>query len=268
MYQPIGVFDSGVGGLTVAKAINDAFPNHPMIYFGDTAHFPYGNKSIDSIRYYAIRISKFLIDRGCTTIVIACNTASAAAYNTLKDFFEEEGIAFVNVVDPLARFIAATNYRKIGIIATEVTIESGVYQRKIKELNENIEVISLATPLLAPMIEEGFIKNEISKAVIQGYLGDPIFKDIEALLLACTHYPLIKDEVSKYFGNSVKVLDSTDVVIQEINKVLDTKMTSNLSLHRNEENAFFVSNKTSTFEETTKLFYQEKIELKEISLWK
>jgi len=151
---------------------------------------------------------KFLLERDCKMIVIACNSASSAAYSVLVDFFPGEAI-FVNVVDPLVAGVIEKNYKKVGIIATKATIRSDVYQRKLREQQPELEVAALATPLLAPMIEEGYFDNRVSKVVIETYLSNDLFKGIDALLLACTHYPLIRTDISDYLGKGVEVLDST-----------------------------------------------------------
>ncbi|MEY3399295.1 MAG: glutamate racemase, partial [Bacteroidota bacterium] len=164
--RPIGIFDSGIGGLTVAAAIRKALPGESLIYFGDTAHLPYGDKSAESIRHYAARITDFLIKKKCKAIVIACNTASAHAFKTVRDVAGPD-IPVVNVIDPVSEYIS-TRYTdgKVGVIGTKGTIESRIYVKRIEKLNKKLKVMSCATPLLAPMIEEGFFNNTISRTVI------------------------------------------------------------------------------------------------------
>ncbi len=262
--KSIGIFDSGIGGLTVANAIQNALPNEHLIYFGDTAHLPYGDKSADAIRFYALKISKFLLEQNCKMIVIACNSASSAAYNTLLDFFDSR-VLFVNVVDPLVSAVSSKSYDEIGVIATKATIRSNIYRDKIKHQLQNAKIHSLATPLLAPMIEEGFIKGEISQSIIGTYLGSEEFKSIDALLLACTHYPLIKKEIQAFFNNKVDVLDSTDVVAKCVKDMLAAEDL--LSNERVMENEFHVSDYTSSFEDTAKVFYGKNIELQTTNIW-
>ena len=171
--QPIGIFDSGIGGLTVARAIKDKLPHEKLIYFGDTAHLPYGDKSPDSIKYYSIRIAQFLLDNHCKMIVIACNTASALAYEAVKDFVGKRALV-VNVIDPVVEKISKEKKLKtIGVIATKGTIKSGIHASKIKKANNKQEVYGLATPLLVPMIEEGFFNNKISRSIIHFLLIAP-----------------------------------------------------------------------------------------------
>ena len=262
--SPIGIFDSGIGGLTVANAIVKALPGEQIIYFGDTAHLPYGDKSADAIRYYSLRISKFLLEQDCKMIVVACNSASSAAYHVLVDFFRGQTL-FVNVVDPLVEAVARQPYQKVGIIATKATIQSSMYERQLRSLHPDLEVASLATPLLAPMIEEGYVHNEISQAVLNSYLSHPSLEGIDALLLACTHYPLIRPDIEAFFEGKVHIYDSTDVVASAVQQRLKTKNL--LSETAGEGHRFFVSDYTPSFESTTRLFYQEELHLEHYPIW-
>lgn len=262
--QPIGIFDSGIGGLTVANAIHHFMPQERLIYFGDTAHLPYGDKSADAIRYYCLRISKFLLEQNCKMIVIACNSASSAAYDMLLDFFEGKAL-FVNVVDPLVNAVIKKDYRNVGVIATKATINSSIYRNKIKTLNQKVKVNQLATPLLAPMIEEGFYSGNISKSVIENYLSHPDLDNIDSLLLACTHYPLIKNEINEYYKGKVDILDSTDVVKDEVYRILSEENL--LAKKRQGEDSFYVSDFTNSFEQTAKNFYGEELKLEAMHIW-
>lgn len=262
--QPIGIFDSGIGGLTVANAIIRALPEEDIIYFGDTAHLPYGEKSADAIRYYSLRIAKFLLERHCKMVVIACNSASTAAYRVLLEFFKGQAL-FVNVVDPLVEAVAQGAFRRVGIIATKATIQSGVYEQQLRHLQPGLEIRPLATPLLAPMIEEGFVHNQISQVVLGSYLGDPQLEGIEALLLACTHYPLIKSAIDDYYHHEVKIFDSTDLVANEVKRKLSAHQL--LNDQRRHAHQFYVSDYTPTFEQTTRVFYQEDIHLEHYPMW-
>ncbi|MBK8624184.1 MAG: glutamate racemase [Saprospiraceae bacterium] len=263
-HQPIGIFDSGIGGLTVANAIHHFLPNERLIYFGDTVHLPYGDKSADAIRYYSLRISKFLLEQDCKMIIIACNSASSAAYDMLLDFFEGKAL-FVNVVDPLVNAVISQAYKNVGVIATKATINSSIYKNKIKSLNQKVKVNQVATPLLAPMIEEGFYSGNISKSVIENYLSHPDLKNIDALLLACTHYPLIRNEINEYYSGQVAILDSTDVVRDEVKRILTEEGL--LCENRIGHDAFYVSDYTSSFEETAKNFYGEDLKLEALQIW-
>lgn len=262
--QPIGIFDSGIGGLTVANSIRKKLPNERIIYFGDTAHLPYGDKSIDVIKFYSLKIAKLLLEQDCKMIIIACNSASAAAYEVLKDFFGDKCI-FVNVIDPLVQAVANENYKKIGVIATKMTVHSNVYKNKLNTISSDIEVCQLATPLLIPMIEEGYHDDKISQSIISNYLENPILENIDALLLACTHFPLIKNEIQAFYKDSIDIMDSTDVAASFVENQLQKNGLLSDSLIGKHE--FFVSVFTQSFEDTTKLFYDEEIDLKEISIW-
>lgn len=262
--RPIGVFDSGIGGLTVASAIHKLLPQESFIYFGDTAHLPYGEKSHDAIRYFSLRICKFLLENNCKAIVVACNSASTAAYEVLLEFFKDKAI-FVNVVDPLVNHCCSYSFENIGLIATHATVQSRVYDKQFKKKNANIQVKSLATPLLVPMIEEGFVHNTISHSVIENYLSDKILDGIEVLLLACTHYPLIKQEIAQYYQNKIPILDSTDVTAIALQNAL--KERNLLSENKEAPDQFFVSDYSENFLKTTKLFYPENIHLKRNNIW-
>lgn len=259
--QIVGVFDSGVGGLTVARSIYDNFSFKKLIYFGDLAHLPYGDKSEAAIQAFSIRISDFLQKKGCKTIVIACNSASASSATLLREFFRDS-VKIINVIDPMVEYVA-TNYKnkKIGLIGTKRTIDSRVYFNKINSMNKGIELVNLPTPLLVPMIEEGFIDGNISKEIIASYLSNPIFNTIEALILGCTHYPLIKEQISNFFGGRVDVIDSTKVIVNSLNSTLPPKHDKSATTE------FFVSDYTKSFEKSGKYFFGEKVHLKLNDIW-
>lgn len=266
MSQPIGIFDSGIGGLTVASAIKRALPEESIIYFGDTAHVPYGDKSKELIAHYAVKITEFLLqEKNCKAIVIACNTASAAAYEYLRD--QHKGsIPVINVIDPMIEeVIADQGIKNVGIIATKTTIHSGVYQEKFSRRKPELKYAALATPLLAQMIEEGFYNNNISEAVLQEYLGDPVLQGIDGLVLACTHYPLIKKEIDQYFDGRVKIFDSAEVVAKKLKTILTKENLLNNG--PSEEDHFYVSDYTKSFEEATKIFFQKKVKLQRAGIW-
>ncbi|MGB1039554.1 MAG: glutamate racemase [Flavobacteriales bacterium] len=258
--QPIGVFDSGIGGLTVAHAISKLMPHERIVYFGDTAHLPYGDKSPELIHSFVQDISKFLIQKeNCKAVVMACNTASATSYEFLRDK-HEGNYPIINVIDPIIEAIVDdSSIKKVGLIATKTTVESGVYQEKLKRRNPNVEVEVLPTPLLAPMIEEGFSKDKISHTVIENYLSNPKFKDIDALILGCTHYVLIRDEISEFFEEKVKLFDSTDILASKLKDILENENL--LSFGRTAKNKFYVSDLTNGFSESASRFYGENLVL-------
>ncbi|HKC69477.1 MAG TPA: glutamate racemase [Bacteroidia bacterium] len=264
--QPIGIFDSGIGGLTVANAIAKALPNEQLIYFGDTAHLPYGDKSPDSIKYYSIRIAQFLLEQNCKIIVIACNTASALAYETIKDFVGNK-VPVIDVVNPMVDEIAQNKKLKhIGVIATKGTIKSDIYAKKLKHKSKNLQVSSLATPLLASMIEEGFFNNKTSRTIIHDYLSRPKLKKIDSLILACTHYPLIKPEIEEFYKGKIKIYDNAEVVAKKVSEVL--KGLKLASTKKNNPHHFYMSDYTKSFEESSRFFFKSKIKLTAANIWK
>lgn len=263
--RPIGIFDSGIGGLTVASAIRRHLPNESFVYFGDTAHLPYGDKSPELIRHYSARIAHFLMEHSCKAVVIACNTASAHAHGIVESVCGPD-IPVINVIDPVAKAIANTSNlkgKRVGVIATKGTVNARVYPRRIERLTKDVKVVSLATPLLAPMIEEGFFSNTISKTIIHAYLSKPALKNISALILGCTHYPLIRKEVNSYYDKSIAIFDSTDLVARDLAEVLD-RLGLTAGSHNVPQFQFLVSDKTAAFERSTKLFFKEKIALEEV----
>ena len=266
--RPIGVFDSGVGGLTVAHALKQVMPEESMIYFGDTAHLPYGEKSPEAILHYADKITRFLMDQNCKTVVIACNTASSVAYRPLRDSYGEE-VDIVNVIDPVVEYyLSHLAPAKVGVIGTKATIRSGAYEKKIKGISPEANVISRATPLLVPMIEEGFIFDNISNAIIRAYLSDEALRSVEALILGCTHYPIIKNQISKFYDFSVEILDSAAIVARTVKNLLDRRGLLRRKKGDGEKDVFYVSDYTSYFEKISGMFFEEKINLKKLDLWK
>jgi glutamate racemase len=261
----IGIFDSGIGGLTVASAISKLLPNEKIIYFGDTEHMPYGEKSSELVQEFSIKISNYLVDiKKCKALVIACNTASAMAYSELKETYLGR-VPVINVIDPMIELVVSKQFKKLGIIATRGTVSSKAYQNKLKRRCPDQKFSILATPLLASMIEENFIADNISRAVIKKYLSDKKLANIDALILACTHYPLIAPIIDDYFQGSVQLLKSGDIVAQKLKLILQKEnlLNSSKSIPDNE---FIVSDLTKNFEKSAKNFYGKSITLKEVKL--
>lgn len=258
--QAIGIFDSGAGGLTVAAAVKNLLPNEKIIYFGDTAHLPYGDKSTDTVKKYSLRITDFLLEKKCKIILIACNTASAAAYEAVKERAGENAIV-INVIDPATEFVVRNNdLKKVGVIGTKGTVSSGSYSKKINSLKENIEVVSLQTPLLVPMIEEGFIYDNISNAIIKEYLSDDRFENIDALILGCTHYPIIKNQIRKFYNFKTTIIDSSHVTAQKLKDVLAQHNILNTG-NKAPEHEFYVSDYTDFFKTLAEMFFDDKVNL-------
>ncbi len=261
---PIGIFDSGIGGLTVARAVKTVLPQEQIIYFGDTAHLPYGDKSTAAIQAYSIKITQLLLDKGCKLILIACNSASAAGYELVKEYVGNKA-KVLNVIDPVVDYLREQYPGKtVGLIGTKQTVNSEVYLEKVKALNQNINLQSLATPLLVPLIEEGFCQGEIAERIIAKYLSDPRLQALQAIILGCTHYPLIKTAIQSFYDSKVEVIDSSEIVAQALNSYLGYN-----NLYRKspaQPDYFMVSDFTASFESSTKQFFGESIHLELIHL--
>lgn len=264
--SPIGLFDSGIGGLTVAKAVRNLLPNEDIIYFGDTAHLPYGDKSATAIQSYSIKIANFLLEHQCKALLIACNSASAAAFDLVKMYVGSKALT-LNVIDPAVGYVCQHySAQKVGLIGTVQTVNSGVYARKITEKSCGVALSSLATKLLVPMIEEGFFDNTISESIINNYLNDPALQNIQALILGCTHYPLIKTQIEAFYKGKVKVIDSSVVVAEDLKKHLEQQKILNTQ-EKQGNLRVYVSDYTHSFEESTKIFFGESIKLEFHKLW-
>lgn len=262
----IGIFDSGIGGLTVANHIQKIMPGENLIYFGDTEHLPYGEKSEDAVRHFSEEIASFLASKKCKAIVIACNTASSLAYDTVRALLPEDIIVW-NVIDPVVDTVSsAPSKTNIGVIGTRATIRSQIYSKKLKEKNPELIVKEMATPLFAPMIEEGFFNNQISKTIIASYLSQDNLKDIDQLILACTHYPLIESAIDTYYQGEVKIINSAALVAEGLKKILAEKELLNES-NQKVEHHFYISDYTEAFEKSARSFFKGEIHFTELKLW-
>ncbi|MDY0152868.1 MAG: glutamate racemase [Candidatus Cloacimonas sp.] len=218
MKKAIGIFDSGVGGLTVYKAIRNAFPEEDLIYFGDTARVPYGPKSPNTIIEYSIQNSRFLLQQGIKILVVACNTSSAVAIPALQKLTD---IPIIGVIDPGAEQAARTTKNKrIGIIGTEGTIRSEAYTKAIQCLMPDAVVFSTACPLFVPLVEEGWQDHEIALLVAEDYLKDMKNSNIDTLVLGCTHYPLLRQMIQQVMGEKVNLVDSSEAITQYLGRLL------------------------------------------------
>ena len=260
----IGIFDSGIGGLTVGHQITKLMPYERIIYFGDTKHLPYGDKSPNLIVSFSKDISSFLLKQKCKMIVVACNTASAIAFNCIKKICDGKAIA-VNVIDPVINHTIKSKTQAVGIIGTKNTIQSKIYDTKINSNQPEIITKSLATPLLVPMIEEGFHKNEISNTILSNYLKKEELKGVDHLILGCTHYPLIEDEIKQYYNGQVKIINSAKIVSKYVKKKLTEANLLNDQII-NQKQEFHVSDYTESFEQSAQHFFGKRINLKETRL--
>lgn len=263
---PIGIFDSGIGGLSIAKALKEKLPKERFIYFGDTAHLPYGDKSAESIEHYTSVIATFLSEKGCKALVVACNSASSVLPNISNLPFQADLI--FNVIDPVVEeVVKKQSLKKIGLIGTKKTVKSGIYENRILALDPQRDVTSLATPLLAPMIEEGFINDQISTTIIKAYLDYPDFQNIDAMILGCTHYPLISHQIRTHFGERVQLFDACKNGLSErLVSVLNRKKLLAAN-HSSAEDLFFVSDYTPSFEKTARMFFGAQIHLEKTDIW-
>jgi glutamate racemase len=215
---PIGVFDSGIGGLTVAKALRDLLPNERIAYLGDTARVPYGGKSPSTVQRYSLEIAEMLVGEDAKIIVVACNTASSVALENLQQSFS---VPVIGVIWPGAEAaINATRNGHIGVIGTRATIKSGAYEKALHHLNPNVHVTSRACPLLVPLIEEGWLQDELTDRAISRYIAPLVQGGIDTLVLGCTHYPLLAPAIGRAFS-SVKLVDSAKNCAIAVQQLLD-----------------------------------------------
>lgn len=244
---PIGVFDSGVGGLTVAREIMRQIPNERLVYFGDTARVPYGNKSKETVTKYSRQIVRFLQTQKVKAIVVACNTASAYA---LEEIEKELDIPVIGVVKPGARVAAeATRNQKVGVIATAGTIQSHIYTDYIQGIQSDIQVIGKACPLFVPLVEEGLLEDPVTDEIATRYLNELKDIDIDTLILGCTHYPLIRSTVGRIMGEGVTLVNPAYETARELKSLLEKEGLLNPSTQRLGTNQyqFFVSDGADKF---------------------
>lgn len=245
---PIGVFDSGVGGLTVAREIMRHLPNENIVYFGDTARVPYGSKSKDNIIRYSRQIINFLKTKNVKAIVIACNTASALALEVVREEFD---IPIIGVVEPGARAaLEATKSKKIGVIGTEATIRSAMYEKIIRGFDEEAVVVGKACPLFVPLVEEGFAKHKVTEEIIDYYLSSFVDTDIDSLILGCTHYPLLRSRIKEYVGEQITLVNPAYETAMDLKQVLkDCDMENTEMNEKHATYSFYVSDAADKFKQ-------------------
>jgi len=256
--RAIGIFDSGVGGLTVLKAIRDLLPGENLIYFGDTARVPYGTKSQRTIIRYSIQNARLLESYRIKMLVVACNTSSAHALEILK---EEFPFPVIGVVKPGARLaVSTTEGGKVGVIGTEATVKSHAYRKEIISLNPFCEVYEKACPLLVPLIEEGWLDDPITKEVVKRYLEPLVEEGIDTLVLGCTHYPLIKGVIGELYPH-LNLIDSADAVAKEVERNLPAKRKGERGFVR-----VLVSDRTERFERIAKMIMGREVRVEEVNI--
>ncbi|MFN2512692.1 MAG: glutamate racemase [Pyrinomonadaceae bacterium] len=218
---PIGIFDSGVGGLTVYRALHERLPNEHFVYLGDTARVPYGTKSLATVERYATENARFLESHRIKLLVVACNTASALALPAIR---QAVSVDVVGVIDPGARAaVEMTNGKPIGVIGTEATMQSEAYRRSISRLDPSAEVIEQACPLFVSLAEEGWAETEVARTVADHYLSDLRKSDLGALVMGCTHYPILRSVISEAVGRDIPLIDSGDATAEEVQSLLEIK---------------------------------------------
>lgn len=217
--RPIGVFDSGIGGLTVVKALQELLPNENIFYLGDTARVPYGNKSAETVERYSLELAGMLMRENAKAIVVACNTVSSVAIPKLRT---SVSVPVIGVIEPGAQAaLAITRNRHVGVIGTRATIRSGAYENALRALNVHVQVSSRACPLLVPLIEEGLLNDELTDQTIARYLDPMIADGIDTLVLGCTHYPLLAKAIARFLGNKVRLVDSAGNCAVAVRNLLD-----------------------------------------------
>ncbi len=221
MSSSIGIFDSGLGGLTVLKVLAQKFPNESFHYLGDIARLPYGNKSPETIRRYGLQILKFLKDQNVKALIIACNSASTVFLGEN----EYEGIPLLNVIEPGAEAaVKLAKDKTIGVLGTSATIRSHAYSDTIKKIDASISVIEKACPLFVPLAEEGILNDPITELVVQRYVQELKDKKVKTVILGCTHYPILKDDLTKVFGSEVRLIESGEVLSEKLKDLFDKNL--------------------------------------------
>ncbi len=264
----IGIFDSGVGGMTVARTIEQVCPQYPLLYFGDVAHNPYGSKSSETIIGYSRRNTDFLLSRGAKVIVVACNSAAATSIDALR---AEYAVPIIDVITATTSKAAeGTLNKRVGIIGTRATVLSGIYEEQIKRVNPACQIYGQACPLLVPLIEEGWLNKRETKMVLKRYLHPLRQHQIDTLILGCTHYPLLTHLIQKKIGKKVQLIDSSIETAWHLKSFLDNspEITSNIMRnfescqpHRLEKNRFFVSDSTLPLQKLADGIFGRKINL-------
>jgi len=254
--KPVGVFDSGIGGLTVVKRIASALPNESIVYFGDTARVPYGSKSNATVIEYSMQDARFLINKNVKAIVVACNTASSTALEDLKKHFN---VPIIGMIEPGSETAAReTKNGRIGVIGTRATIRNKAYSRELKKIDEKLFVFEKACPLFVPLAEEGWVKHKASYEIAEEYLKELRELKIDTLVLGCTHYPILAEVIQDVIGKDVTLIDSgiasAEVVKKELNRIgFETNS------HNQGNQSFYVSDIPVKFKEVAELFLGNEI---------
>ncbi len=257
----IGIFDSGIGGLTVVKGIMDALPGYDIVYFGDTARTPYGTKSSRTVIEYALQNTQFLVNNGAKIIVMACNTASSVATEAVRASFD---LPVFEVVSPAVDLCLQTTKKGIiGVIGTRATIASGIYEKKIMEKNPRAKVHCAPCPLLVPLVEEGWLEKPETNMIVKKYLHPLKVRQIDTLILGCTHYPILKTIIARKIGKRVAIIDSSTAIAMRVKQFLQQDPALDETLAKTGMARYFVSDITAQFQKTAKKIIRKNIVLEE-----
>lgn len=264
--RPIGIFDSGVGGLTVVKQIIKVLPNEELVYFGDTARVPYGSKSKSTVNKFSEQIIRFLKTKNVKAIVIACNTVSSNCYESLSATFPE--LPIMEVVTPgVESCLAVTKNKRVGLIGTQGTVSSGAYERRLKNADSEIQVFKKACPLFVPLAEEGWTNNEIAKLTVKEYLSELVNKDIDSIILGCTHYPILKQCIGEFVGEKVTIVDPAKVTALKLKEYLHNN--NMLSENTKEgKRQFYVSDTYANFDNVCKIVLKDTCQAEKVDIEK
>lgn len=255
--HPIGIFDSGVGGLTVLKEVRKLMPSEDVVYLGDTARVPYGTRSEGTVRRYAHECAEFLLRQGVKALIVACNTASAIALESIKRSFQ---IPIVGVIEPGAKAaVKATKNKKVGVIGTEGTIRSMAYNRAIVSLDDTVEVFTKACPLFVPLVEEGWADTEVSALTAGTYLRELSDVGIDTLVLGCTHYPLLKGVIQRVMGDEVTLVDSAVETAREVGVIFQKECLFNSTASKSGTLKVYVTDSVERFKSVGERFLKEEV---------
>jgi glutamate racemase len=256
-HRSVGIFDSGFGGLTVMRALIKRMPHEKVVYFGDTARVPYGSKSCKTVERYAIENAVFLMEQNIKILVVACNTASAFAVEKLRKIFN---VSVVDVVEPsVKKAVESTQNGRIAVLGTKATISSGTYQRSIRSFSSKISVFPVSCPLFVPLVEEGFTKHPITELAIKEYLTPILEKDVDTIILGCTHYPLLMEGIIEVLRGNIQIIDSASSCAEKIEWVLEEKQLQ-AKKSVDVRHKYFVSDDPEKFQRHGEIFLGHGIE--------
>ena len=260
----IGVFDSGIGGLTVVKALRHQLPDYNIIYFGDTARTPYGTKSPETVIQYAVEDADILLQKGAQMLVVACNSASSVATDALRKRFN---VPILEVISPAVKEAVSDPKRtRVGVIGTRATVNSGIYKDKIQSLRPDMKVYGQPCPLLVPLVEEGWLNKGETRKIVKKYLHPLKLKQIDVLILGCTHYPLLKTIIQTKIGKRVRVIDSSEALSDSVQAFLNENADIDGRLGREGACQFYVSDVTDQFQKIANAILKRKVALEHVRL--